>query len=753
MFVTLFVVLAVAIGAATLLLVTLGHRVRFSSGVVGWLLGAGLALGTGQVLSMVWRYPPEPILIAEVTIAVSVALVCVTRRAWNPVGQAFFGTFIAAAGSYVAFATYSTFAGGLPLFGVITSCVLLALELLALSLAGYFVFEGCDVICRTRPARPDPRHDPAHQPMVCLQVPAYNEPPDMLIETIKSLDAIDYPNLEIIVIDNNTTDPDLWRPVEDFCRERERVKFVHVEGLPGFKSGALNLVNRDHIDPRAEIIGVVDADYRVDPSFLRELAGYFIDPKVAFVQTPQDYKEWEDDRYMTACYDAYNYFFVTSMPSRMQRNSIIFAGTMGLIRRSALEEVGGWPEWCITEDAETSLRLLKRGYDGVYVNKRFGVGIMPLTFAAFKSQRFRWAFGGIQIFRKHFRDLLPGRRTPENQLTFGQRVDYFMSGVLWFNDVLYLGFAMILVGTAFLVAAGGQLELRPLRGAIVLLPLALIASGVFRALWSLRVRANISVVRGAFAFLNWLSLSWTVALACVQHLFRSESTFLRTPKEGREKTIRGAFNAARVETAFTVLLWGAPIALAATGKGTGFMFVLFAWQGLVYASAPLMSILNVRAELSPEMERRRRSETLRERFVALAPYYAGATAVIVALFTFFAVGGSQDRKGDLPDLLRPPARDDSRDPLSFLKDEVESNLPGVPNSDEPAPSPAAPGVAPGVAPPAGDDTSDPAPAAPDATAAPATAAPTEPAPAATDPPPTEAPATAAPTPVPTAAPS
>src|SRR5207245_2622963 len=81
-------------------------------------------------------------------------------------------------------------------------------------------------------------------------------------------------------------------------------------------------------------------------------------------------------------------------------------------------------------------------------------------------------------------------------------------------------------------------------------------------LWSLRVRAHISVTRGLFAFLNWLSLSWTVALACIQHLFRSESTFLRTPKEGTERTLRGAFNAARVETAFAVFLWSAPITLA-----------------------------------------------------------------------------------------------------------------------------------------------------------------------------------------------
>jgi cellulose synthase/poly-beta-1,6-N-acetylglucosamine synthase-like glycosyltransferase len=95
-------------------------------------------------------------------------------------------------------------------------------------------------------------------------------------------------------------------------------------------------------------------------------------------------------------YDAYSYFFSTSMPSRNERDSIIFAGTMGLLRRSVLESLGGWDEWCITEDAEASLRMLRAGYSGLFLPRSYGQGIMPLTFAALKSQPFRWCFGGMQ---------------------------------------------------------------------------------------------------------------------------------------------------------------------------------------------------------------------------------------------------------------------------------------------------------------------------------------------------------------------
>ena len=114
--------------------------------------------------------------------------------------------------------------------------------------------------------------------------------------------------------------------------------------------------------PDAEIISTIDADYQIDRGFLRELVPAFANPQVAFVQTPQDYREYQGSTFAEAAYYGYKYFFEVSMPSRNEHNAIIFAGTMGLIRRSVLEEIGGWDEWCITEDAEASLRILKRGY-------------------------------------------------------------------------------------------------------------------------------------------------------------------------------------------------------------------------------------------------------------------------------------------------------------------------------------------------------------------------------------------------------
>jgi cellulose synthase/poly-beta-1,6-N-acetylglucosamine synthase-like glycosyltransferase len=637
MFLGLFLTCAVALAIMTILLVGLGHRVRVSSRVLGILLALGVVLATGEISSLVWDLPARYVWGGQAILLVVSAAVVFIRPQWNLIGQVAFAALFTAAATYLSFAAWYTISGGMSLVAALASGLLFLFELLALLLATYAAFESIDVICRTRWERPVRDPDPSYQPKVSLQIAAYNEPPDMLIETIKSVEALDYPDFELVVIDNNTKDPEVWQPVEEYCRDRPGVKFVHVDDWPGYKSGALNLALTEHTDPAAEIVGVIDADYLIDPAYLKSVVGHFADESIAFVQTPQDYREFEGDKYLTACYDAYKYFFATSMPSRNERNSIIFAGTMGLLRRSVLEKQGGWDEWTITEDAEASLRMLRDGHSGLYINKSFGRGIMPLTFASFKGQRFRWCFGGMQILRKHWRDLLPWKRDPDNHLSTGQRVDYLFGSLQWLNDLVYLGFTLVLLCTAALLVTKGRVGIRPLLGAVVLLPVALVASGLVRAMWALRRRTGIGLGRALRAFANWLSVSWTVALACIQGLTRKEGVFMRTPKVGEEGKTWAAFWAARSETVLAVLLWAAGIFVAVRGRGTPFVLGLFAWQGAVYATAPYMSLLNTRAKLTPELERRRRSEVMRERVGPRLALVAGSVTAFVAAAIFAVI--------------------------------------------------------------------------------------------------------------------
>jgi hypothetical protein len=426
---------------------------------------------------------------------------------------------------------------------------------------------------------------------------------------------------------------DVFKPVEEYCRKRPRVRFVHVAPWPGFKSGALNLALKRFTDPTAEVVGVIDADYLVHPDYLRQTVGYFADPRIAFVQTPQDYREYVESRYFTALYDSYRYFFAMAMPSRNERDSIIFAGTMGLLRRRALEQIGGWDEWCITEDAETSLRLLRDGWSGMFVSRSFGQGIMPLTFSSLKSQRFRWCFGGMQILRRHWRSLMPWYRSPDNHLSTAQRIDYLLGGLQWLNDLVYLLFTVVLTVIGGLLLAGDKVAVRPLVGPTILLPSALLASGLLRAMWALRQRTGITTRRAMAAFATWLSLSWTVALAFLNGLARSEGVFLRTPKTSEGHRVRAALWATRAESTLAIVLWGMCGVVACTGGGTALLLALLAWQGSIYASSPFLSLMNQRAHLTPELERRRRSEERWERFAkAMRHLYVGS-------FVATAVGG------------------------------------------------------------------------------------------------------------------
>src|SRR6202521_2938635 len=128
-------------------------------------------------------------------------------------------------------------------------------------------------------------------PKVSIHVPAYFEPPDMLKQTLDAVSRLDYPNFECVVIINNTPDPEFWQPIQDHCRVLgERFKFINAEKVEGFKAGALRIA-MDRTAADAEIIGIIDADYVVQPDWLKDLVPVFADPRVGLVQAPQDHRD------------------------------------------------------------------------------------------------------------------------------------------------------------------------------------------------------------------------------------------------------------------------------------------------------------------------------------------------------------------------------------------------------------------------------------------------------------------------------
>jgi len=334
----------------------------------------------------------------------------------------------------------------LPDWGVLAVLAPALLLLAAILIAHSFEFAELfwpDSLRRIATPRPLPAGHTA--PLVSIHLACRNEPPDMLIATIDSLLALDWPALEIIVVDNNTTDPACWEPVAAYAEERTtrdgvRLRFFHLREWPGFKAGALNYALA-RTDPAAQWIAVVDADYQVNPAWLKSVAGYFADPQVGIVQAPQAHRDWQGRLFRRMMNWEYEGFFRIGMHHRHERDAIVQHGTMSLIRASALREANGWDEGCIVEDTELGLRLLERGYRAVYVDRVLGTGLVPADFAAWCRQRRRWAQGGMQILRHH-----AGMLTGPSGLTVGQRYHFLAGWLPWIGDALHLVFSFAALG-------------------------------------------------------------------------------------------------------------------------------------------------------------------------------------------------------------------------------------------------------------------------------------------------------------------
>ncbi len=629
----------------------------------------------------------------------------VTRR-WSARGHLCWSSTIFLFVVYLAFVLQWTFDSHLGAASTAGGLLLWLFELFAAVLACAYLWEICDALgsehWRRRLSRAEPTAvADADLPFVSLHVPAHNEPPDMVLDTLRSLARLDYPRYEIVVIDDNTDEEELWRPVEAWCA-RHGAKFRHLENWPGYKSGALNYALREMTDPRAEVIGVVDSDYQLAPGFLRRCAPLFADSWVGFTQAPQDYRGWQRSAYYRRLYYSYSYFFEVSQPSRNERDGAIFAGTMGLIRRVALEQLGGWDEWCITEDAELSLRLLRAGWSGLHVDESWGKGIMPLTFEALKGQRYRWCFGGIQILRQHWRTLLPGRVSAANRMSTGQRWSYLSGAVQWYGDLLGLLFLVFLLAGALNLATGGGELFRKLTAFLVATVPVLVLLGLVRAIALLRRGTGASWRDALGAFFIWQSTSLVVARASVQALYARKAAFLRTPKTSERQKWWEALRANWAESALAILgLTGIGCALSRTSSLAGpLLAALLLFPTLGMAAAPVNSWAAQRAALPADLQTWRTMEWKRARHRrtlvrgAAAGGVVTVGAVIVAAVALMLTPGGHPVR--TPQLVTAPRQAHSHTP-SPRRSSSPATTPSVPTPSAtvtPTPTPSASSPAP-----------------------------------------------------------
>jgi exo-beta-1,3-glucanase (GH17 family)/cellulose synthase/poly-beta-1,6-N-acetylglucosamine synthase-like glycosyltransferase len=471
---------------------------------------AGIALLLSVLLSL-------PILSAS-TVTISQAVLL--SAAANGVGAWFAAVFAYWNGHY--FVWGSAFALGLG--------TLLLIPLIVIALAR--IEEIAQIAFGRQPRRlinapslvPEVPEGP--MPKVSIHIPAYREPPEMLKQTLDAVAALEYPNFECVLVINNTPDPALWKPIEEYCKVLgARFKFLREDNCAGFKAGALRIALANTA-PDAEIIGVIDADYVVTKDWLKDLVPAFRDPNVGLVQAPQDHRDGERSVMHQAMNAEYAGFFDIGMVQRNEYNAIIVHGTMCLIRRQAMDAAGGWSSDTICEDTDLGLTMLELGWHAHYTNKRYGHGLLPDNFEFYKKQRDRWAYGGLQIVKKHWRRFLPG----ESRLTRDQKREFSLGWLNWLGaeslgvvvailNILWVPFI------AFLdIAVPDRILTIPILAAFV------VSVAHFVVLYRLRVRNNAAgLLRTMVAA---MSVQWAVARAVAMGLVKDHLPFVRTNKGG-----------------------------------------------------------------------------------------------------------------------------------------------------------------------------------------------------------------------------
>lgn len=423
----------------------------------------------------------------------------------------------------------------------------------------------------------------ARLPKVSIHIPACREPAEMLKETLDSIAALNYPDFECVVLINNTPDEAMCLPVEEHCRKLgSRFKYVNAGMIKGFKAYGLNIA-LEHTAPEAEIIGVLDADYKVDPDWLKDLVPAFADARVGLVQAPQDHRDGDRSPLHAAMNAEYAGFFDIGMVLRNESNAIITHGTMCLVRRKALDSVGGWSDETICEDTDLGLTILEQGWLQHYTNRRYGHGLLPNSFNDYKKQRYRWASGGMQIVHKHIANFLPGR----SKMSLQQRKVFATGWMSWMaNEALGVMIALLNIlwtpVVAFLNIA--------VPGKILTLPI-LFMLGISLAHFVLLYKKCVTMTpkEMLLALVAHMSLQWTIARAVGSSLKFRKLVFVRTDKGGKAK---GAIFPARDEAIIGGLLLASALTVYLTNYTNIVELNLFA-AVMVVQSLPFLSSLGL----------------------------------------------------------------------------------------------------------------------------------------------------------------
>jgi cellulose synthase (UDP-forming) len=259
--------------------------------------------------------------------------------------------------------------------------------------------------------------DPTHTPPVDVFITVTGEPTPLVEKTLAAALAMQYPEFKVHLLnDGYVAGKENWRDVE-VLGEKYGVRVITRTVAGGAKAGNINNALRLTSNP---LIAIFDADHVPHPDFLQKTAGYFANPKVGFVQTPQFYKNYGENYLTRSSWEQQELFFGAICKGKNRLNAATMCGTNMLISRTALTEVGGMCTESIAEDFLTGLFMHARGYQSVYVGEVLAEGLATEDLLSYSKQQFRWARGSLDVLFRYNPLFMRG-------LTWAQRIQYISS--------------------------------------------------------------------------------------------------------------------------------------------------------------------------------------------------------------------------------------------------------------------------------------------------------------------------------------
>ncbi len=370
----------------------------------------------------------------------------------------------------------------------------LALGFVALHGVGY---AGSMLKALAQSKAPQKRGQPfasAKAPRVACLIASFNEPPEVLEETVAAVLALDYPDKEVVLLDDSTRELN-QRAARDIA-QRYGIQCVSRTNRRGFKAGAINdFLRHTH----ADFLALFDADALPSSEFLRDIVPQLEEnPRLGWVQTPQFYANTSASYTAMAAARQQNVFYEYICEGKSRSHAAFCCGTNVVFRKRALEEVGGFDESSVTEDFATSFELHLRGWDSRYVNRVYVLSLAPETLGAYFTQQSRWAFGSMGTLGRIVRAFFKNPRA----LKAGQWWEYFLSATYYWVGLANLIFLLMPMLTLFF-------GIKPLRQdaltyALVLVPYLLwTMHGFYAGMEARGFRAGETVLGQQIGFLSF----------------------------------------------------------------------------------------------------------------------------------------------------------------------------------------------------------------------------------------------------------